>query len=216
MLARAHRPAFSWDRSAVLIGVIGLHVAGIYLVSVYGGFRQVVAKAAQALEVIPLPSNEQPAPEPPKEPVRLQQASTFVPEAPWPLIEDGDLPPVGESITVRVEHGGGGDSGARETVRLPTIPATPLAYRSHRSTDDYYPPISIRMGEEGAAIVRVCVAANGTLQDAPRVTEGSGFPRLDAAAVAWAREALTFTPATEGGAAVASCKGFRVRFTLRQ
>jgi hypothetical protein len=37
---------------------------------------------------------------------------------------------------------------------------------------------------------------------------------LDAAAVKWASEALRFQPATRGGTAVASCKEFRVSFTL--
>jgi len=72
------------------------------------------------------------------------------------------------------------------------------------------------MAEEGAAIVRVCVGADGALEGIPQVSDSSGHSRLDAAAVAWAREALTFTPATENGRRVASCKGFRVRFTLRQ
>lgn len=215
MHARSHRPAFSLDRSAVLLGVIGLHVGGVYLVSVYGGFDRVVEVAAKAFVVRTLPAEEPDRPEPRLEPVKLEQASRLLPEAPQHLIDTFPDDPAG-TITARVEPAGGNEPpGGGLSVRLPTIPATPLTYRSRRSTDEYYPAISIRMSEEGAAIVRVCVDAHGALQGVPRVTDTSGHSRLDAAAVAWAREALTFTPATENGSPVASCKGFRVRFALR-
>jgi protein TonB len=214
MLVRAQKSAFSWDRSAVLLGVIGLHVGGIYLVSVYGGLGQVVETVAKALTLVPLPPVEtRPPPEPPRERPRLQEPDPFVPPVPDPVVLPAE-PPSGQTITARVDDGG--SSGGGSGVRLPTIPATPLSYRSRRPTDDYYPAVSIRMSEEGAAIVRVCVDAGGALQAAPQVTDSSGHARLDAAAVTWAREALTFTPATENGARVAACKGFRVRFSLRQ
>jgi protein TonB len=215
MLVRAHRPAFSWDRSAVLLGVIGLHVGGVYLISVYGGFDHVVEVAARAFVVRTLPPDTPDPPEPKLEPVQLAQASRLAPESPTQIIDVFPDDAAG-AITARVEQEGGNEPEADgASVRLPAIPATPLTYRSRKSTDDYYPPVSIRMGEQGAAIVRVCVDARGAVQGVPRVTDSSGHARLDAAAVTWAREALTFTPATENGSPVDSCKGFRVRFDLR-
>jgi outer membrane biosynthesis protein TonB len=59
------------------------------------------------------------------------------------------------------------------------------------------------------------VGTGGDLSGVPQVQRSSGHARLDAAALAWVREALTFTPATDDGVPVASCKGFRVRFALR-
>lgn len=212
MYARTHKSAFSWDRSAVLIGVIGLHVGGIFLVSVYGGLGGIVEKAAEALVFVPVDTPETPPPDIPVERPRLQAANPFEPTAPEVVTEAQDTM-ARETITVRVDEGGAVSGG--EAVR-PTIQPTPLSYRPRKPTDDYYPAISIRMGEEGAATVRVCVDAKGALQGMPSVTDSSGHARLDTAATAWAREALVFTPATENGAPVAACKGFRVRFTLRQ
>ena len=213
MLARAHRP-LTWDRAAVLVGVIALHVGGIALVSVYGGFTTWVEKTAGALTLVqltPEPPRTRPEPAPP--PVVLQPADRFEARVPDPLTFD---PEVGErpgALTViagddRTPNDGG------DVAPQPIAP-TALSYRTRRSTDDFYPPVSIRMAEEGAAVVRVCVGPAGELQGAPQVQRSSGHARLDAAAIAWAREALTFIPAAENGVPVASCKGFRVRFALK-
>jgi TonB family protein len=92
---------------------------------------------------------------------------------------------------------------------------TPLRYQAVRPSDDYYPPQAIRMAQEGAAIVRACVDGGGRLTSAPVVVTSSKSSLLDTAAVTWAREALRFTPATRAGVPIASCKDFRVNFTLR-
>lgn len=108
-----------------------------------------------------------------------------------------------------------------EALPIPVAPeplavtVTEIGYRSTRSPDDFYPAASIRNGESGIAIVQVCVSPSGKVTGRPRVTESSGYARLDAAAVAWATEATRFTPATRNGEPVAACKGFRVNFTLR-
>jgi TonB family protein len=97
---------------------------------------------------------------------------------------------------------------------IPAIPDTPLRHQAVRPSDDYYPPQAIRMAAEGAAIVRACADAGGRLSGIPTVVRTSRVSLLDAAAVKWASEALRFQPATRGGVAVASCKEFRVSFTL--
>lgn len=94
------------------------------------------------------------------------------------------------------------------------IPATALQFTVVRSTDDYYPSQSLSLGEQGAAVVRICVTTGGRLDGRPTIESSSGSSRLDAAAIAWAREGLRFTPATRDGTAVAACKGLRVNFKL--
>jgi TonB family protein len=101
------------------------------------------------------------------------------------------------------------------TATIPDIPSTPLQFRAVRPADDYYPSASQSMQEEGLAIVRVCVTPAGRLDGKPVIETTSGSPRLDAAALTWAREALRFTPATQRGVPIGSCKGFRVNFKLR-
>jgi protein TonB len=97
---------------------------------------------------------------------------------------------------------------------VPQIASTALQFSIVRSTDDYYPSQSLSLQEQGTAIVKVCVTPAGKLDGRPVIDGTSGSPRLDAAAVAWAREALRFKPATRDGVAVAACKGFRVNFQL--
>lgn len=94
------------------------------------------------------------------------------------------------------------------------VPDTPLRFQAVRPADDYYPPQAIRMAVEGATVVRACVDARGVLSGTPTVVDSSRQSLLDAAAVKWAGEALRFQPATQGGVAIASCKEFRVSFTL--
>jgi protein TonB len=90
-----------------------------------------------------------------------------------------------------------------------------LNFVALRPSDDFYPPISLRMGEQGITVIRICVSAAASLQGVPTVTSSSGHKRLDAAAVTWASEALRFEPATRNGTAVPGCKGVRVNFRLR-
>jgi protein TonB len=95
------------------------------------------------------------------------------------------------------------------------IPPTELLWRANRPTDDYYPASSVSMGEEGVAVVRVCVGPTGRIEGRPTIRTTSRSRRLDEAAIRWASEALEFTPATRNGAAVPDCKDFRVLFNLR-
>lgn len=215
MIARVHSPAFAWDRSAVLLLVIALHVGGFWLASVYGGLGGVIAKTVEAMQVVPV------APDDPVKPVpRVEPAPLLTPHHEPVFVDPPVFPdvvaqlPADGGITVQAGTGEAPAAGGAGAA-IPAIAPTPLAWRETRPIDDYYPPISIRLGEEGVAVLRVCVDANGALQGRPEVQASSGRARLDAAATAWAREALKFTPATDNGARVASCKGFRVRFKLR-
>jgi protein TonB len=78
--------------------------------------------------------------------------------------------------------------------------------------DDYYPPTSKRLGEEGVAKVKVCVNEQGRVQTA-ELDETSGVPRLDEAAVKVAK-AYRLLPPTENGKAVSGCGSLPIRFRL--
>jgi periplasmic protein TonB len=67
-----------------------------------------------------------------------------------------------------------------------------------------YPSRSERLDEEGVTTMRVCVTAKGRASEAV-VTEGSGFPDLDAAAVKWALGLRNMQPATVDGKPVDGC-----------
>jgi TonB family protein len=89
----------------------------------------------------------------------------------------------------------------------------PLAtLKSIVNPDDFYPSKSRRRGEEGAPIVKVCIGPSGAQLREPEITESSGFPDLDWAAVK-AAKAMRYAPAIENGApATESCIKYKIKF----
>jgi TonB family protein len=77
---------------------------------------------------------------------------------------------------------------------------------------DYYPRDARARREEGSPVVQACVGGNGKLVRDPVISESSGFPALDAAAIEVAR-ATRYSPARiDGVVASQSCIMFRVKF----
>jgi TonB family protein len=84
-------------------------------------------------------------------------------------------------------------------------------------TADFYPSLSIHLGEEGMSIVRVCVDAKGRLTSDPTTVQGSGITRLDQGALKLARAGSGhYRAATEDGQPVNSCYPVGIRFQLNK
>jgi TonB family protein len=84
------------------------------------------------------------------------------------------------------------------------------------NTDDFYPPQSRRLDEQGVGTVQVCVDANGRLTADPSMLQGTGSARLDDGALKLARAGSGhYRATTENGRPVNSCYAFRVRFQLK-
>jgi TonB family protein len=84
-------------------------------------------------------------------------------------------------------------------------------------TADFYPSLSIHLGEEGMSIVRVCVDAKGRLTSDPTTVQGSGSTRLDQGALKLARAGSGhYRAATEDGQPVNSCYPVGIRFQLNK
>jgi protein TonB len=96
-----------------------------------------------------------------------------------------------------------------------SVAGTPAKMTRPVNPDDYYPPGSIRREEEGSPVVQACVGTNGKLLREPVISDTSGFPDLDAAAVKVAK-ATRYAAGTENGTAVPeSCIKFKVKFVLK-
>jgi TonB family protein len=198
----------------VLLVTIGLHALVIaVLMTMKMGITVFDPPALRAEFLTPDKPVEQPPPElqitTPEKPVI--SVAIPLPDFVIPVDDPPDtalvLPPADTGpVTVAAE---GPPSGS-----VAQIPSTALQFTVVRSTDDYYPSQSLSLGEQGVAVVRICVTPAGRLDGRPVIETSSGSSRLDAAAITWAREALRFTPATRGGEAVAACKGFKVNFKL--
>jgi periplasmic protein TonB len=91
-------------------------------------------------------------------------------------------------------------------------PGTPVKPTFVPDVQDYYPEVSRRNGEEGRAIVKVCVNVAGKI-DSVEVATATNHPLLDEAALKVAK-AFRFKPATSEGKPVASCANLPVKFEL--
>lgn len=92
------------------------------------------------------------------------------------------------------------------------VPGTPVKPTFVPDVQDYYPEVSRRNGEEGRAIVKVCVGVAGKI-DSVEIATTTGHPLLDEAALKVAK-AFRFKPATSEGRPVASCPTLPVKFEL--
>jgi protein TonB len=199
----------------VFLVTVGLHALFIaVLMTMKMGVPDFIQQSALVAEFL---TPDKPIEQPPPQltPETTEQPTWRLPEIPAPDF----APPADEPgpTALQLSPDPGPVAGPLEGTpagSVPQIPSTPLQFSIVRSTDDYYPSQSLSLQEQGTAIVRVCVTPGGKLDGRPVIEGTSGSPRLDAAAISWAREALRFKPATRDGVAVAACKGFRVNFQL--
>jgi protein TonB len=195
-------------RSTALVLIVALHALVIYaFLSVFVPPKAPSLPPPLQWYVI----DTVPRPEPVPAPERFRFRPTHGQPVPIPPLP---LPLLGSPENAAGPTAASGESGSLDGV-AGAGPTVPLSYMATKPINEFYPPGSIRLGEEGSSTLRVCVGANGLLSGAPTMETTSGYSRLDAAAVKWAREALRFTPAQRDGKAVPACKGFRVTFKLR-
>jgi periplasmic protein TonB len=122
-----------------------------------------------------------------------------------PIIDTEDSDAITDSNIV-----GPGQGGGNQAVTSPVGPSGVM----NTHTIPPYPPISIRIGEEGVVSLRIAISNEGFVTDAV-VTRSSGHPRLDDAAVAWVKAHWRYRPAQENGVPVASTTSAQVKFELR-
>jgi protein TonB len=96
----------------------------------------------------------------------------------------------------------------------PPAPSTPLSSTKPLDPDSYYPDQSKRAEESGSVIIQVCVLPSGKLESDPQVTTGSGFARLDAAAVQMFKD-TKYKAGIYNGQPVRSCKSFKTTFKFK-
>ena len=202
-------------RQMILLVIVALHallISALMTMHMHVDIPTVIPPMVGQL----LPPDPQQSPPPAQMAVDIQVPRLDVPRIVLPpLVAEADAVAVSPATDAGVPDPApvpaAGSAGAGEVA---PIAATALQFHAVRPADDFYPDASLRMQEQGTAIVRVCVAPSGQLEGRPVIDASSGSPRLDAAALSWAREALRFTPATRAGVPVSACKGFRVNFML--
>jgi len=207
MAAYAQDSSYFTRRGIVLVAIIALHILAAW------GFATGLAQKVIHLVTAPIEADiveevkpeDQPPPPPP-------------PEMERPPVE---VPPPEVSIDLPMETSSNAIVDVTDKPPPPAPPPPPrIAGSPAKMTrpvnpDDYYPPGSIRREEQGSPVVQACVGPTGKLVREPVITDTSGFPDLDSAAIKVAR-ATRYGPGTENGTALPeSCIKFKVKFVLK-
>jgi periplasmic protein TonB len=209
MAAYVQDSTFLTRRGAVLAAIIALHVFLIWALATGLARRamELVTPPIAADIVEEVKKQDQPPPPPP-------------PELERPPVE---VPPPDVTIEIPVETQ---STAIRDVTDKPvahppppraSVPGTPLGLaKGFPNVDDYYPGSARRLGQEGTAVVNVCVGPDGKLSKEPTIEKSSGTASLDEAAMKLAHAGSgRFKPATEEGKPITACTRLPVRFQLK-
>ena len=165
------------------------------------------------VEVVKPPKVAKPVLPPPPAP---EMATPSVPQIPTPKIAIAHPQPAPHAITaIAVEKPAVAPSvpprAAEATSAIAPTPARGIA-RTH--TTPPYPPLAVRLGEQGTVRLHISLDSSGAIRGID-VLKTSGSASLDDAAVAWVLQHWRYEPATRDGKPVASSVLADVRFDLR-
>jgi protein TonB len=208
MVAHVQDASFISRRAVVLVIIILLHVLLAYGLATGLARRamEIIAPPIQANIVEDVQQHELPPPPPP-------------PEFEKPPV---DVPPPDINIDVPAETT---TTAIREVENTPQVKAPPPVAKGPAGTPpstgknfpnsaDYYPPASMRLGEEGIVVVHACVGPNGRLSEEPSVAKTSGSARLDEGGIKLAK-AGRYNPGMEEGKPTTACFNFGIKFQLK-
>jgi TonB family protein len=203
--------SFLSRRTTIFLFIVGLHVLLFY--GLQNGLGRTVADIMPPSLDVGFIDEQQPRLQPPPPPSQPELARPKV-DIPVPDFQV-DAPPSTDTIQ-QIEPQPHDQPAApppppKVVQRVPGGPG-----KGFPNTDDYYPPTSLRLREEGTAVVRVCVDEKGKLADEPALAGSSGHPRLDEGALKLAKAGSgRYRPTMEDGRPVSSCYPMRVKYQLR-
>lgn len=200
-------------RSSTFFLVLSLHVVLIY------GFMTAISHTHKS--AMPDPLQNQALKDPPpleKLPLSLPDPAldTWRIDVPNPVVE---VPPdLSSDVTATVVETPGTHSPPQltetQTHVAKQVAGGPGA--GFPDTADFYPSLSVHMGEQGISTVQVCVDTKGRLSSDPTTVQKTGSPRLDEGALKLARAGSGhYRATTEDGQPVNSCYPLRIRFQLK-
>jgi periplasmic protein TonB len=209
------RDSGSYRRHAlVFMGICLIHLLAIR--AIWMGLADTGVRDVQTILQIDVTPADKPERRPPPLPAvsltEYRAIEVVTPEINLPVAED--LPPQIQATSLQQESTLSPDQAA-----APAQPAEP-SVPSVRPRPIYvpggwqrYPAESIRAHESGRPTITICVSAAGAI-DSVQLSNSSGFPRLDQAAVDIGREAR-FRPAMQEGKPVPFCLPYRITFAIR-
>jgi len=194
-------------RTVVLGAIIALHLLIIWVLAT-GLATRAIQMVAPPIKTTIVQQTKKTVKPPPPPPPQLQQQQVQVP----PPVIQINVPEASQTHAITV---------VKQVVRAAPAPApvhvTPLRAipRDFPSTNSYYPDASRRLGEQGTALVKMCIGAGGRVIGQPAIQRSSGSSRLDAAALRYARATSGhFQPETRNGQPVTVCTALPIKFQL--
>ena len=206
MSAYVQDTQFFTRRTVVFAAIIALHLAIIWVLAT-GLATRAIEMVAPPIQTQIVQQTKQTVKPPPPPPPELQRQQVEVP----PPVVNIQVPAAEQTHAITV---------VKKVVRAAPAPApahvTPLSIRGALPpTEDYYPDASRRLGEQGTALVKLCIGAGGKVVGSPAIQKSSGSSRLDQAALRYALATSGhFSPETRNGAAVTVCTALPIRFQL--
>jgi protein TonB len=163
------------------IGFVALlHVVAIWALAT-GLIQNLASKLPQEFKAEVIPPKEQNKPPPPPPPPELQKPPPpFVPPPEINIQTESSAP----TITTQSKYAT--PPPPPKAVVAPPKPAgitAPVSLKSsHNCAERYYPPIAVRLNQQGTTTLRITVSAGGQVTEA-KVANSSGFDSLDQAAL---------------------------------
>ena len=193
-------------RTIVLFAIILLHVFLAWVLAT-GLAQRAIEMVAPPIQTSVVQQTKQQLKPPPPPPPELQRQQVEVP----PPVVNINIPQESQTHAITV---------VKKVVRSAPAPAparvTPLSVKGALPpTDDFYPDASRRLGEQGTALVKLCIGDGGKVVGNPEIQKTSGSSRLDQAALRYARNTSGhFSPETRNGQAVTVCTALPIKFQL--
>jgi protein TonB len=175
------------SRATSIVLAALLNIGAIYLLASGLGSEavQLIVRNIDVAVIEPPPDETKPPPPPP--PVE-REPPPFVP----PPDINIDLPSEAPATTAITNV-----QNTAPTPPAPRVAATPpRGSNQNRVTRADYPPVSIRLNEEGVTIVKVQIDATGTVVSA-ELAKSSGHSRLDEKALQIVRSRFRYSPAKD-------------------
>jgi protein TonB len=136
------------------------------------------------------------------------------PQIPIPRIAIANPPPAPHAITAVAVEKPVIAPAPLVSKPAPVIAPTPPKSIAHTHTTPPYPPLAIRLGEQGTVRLRIALDSSGIVRSVD-IVKSSGSTSLDRAAVDWVSAHWRYAPATHDGKPIASSVLADVRFDLR-
>ena len=206
MSAYVQDTQFFTRRTIVLFAIIALHIFLAWVLAT-GLAQRAIQMVAPPIQTQIVQQTKQQLKPPPPPPPQLQRQQVEVP----PPVVNINIPQQSQTHAITV---------VKRVVRAAPAPApvrvTPLSVRgSLPPTDDYYPDASRRLGEQGTALVKLCIGQGGRVVGQPSIQKSSGSSRLDQAALRYALATSGhFSPETRNGQVVTVCRALPIKFQL--